>query len=248
VARAAADAIASMADAYDVQRRVAAIAGLTRAGWKVGATSEVAQTLFGVREPATGPMFTVDCHASPADVPVFEGHSASVEGELAFRFATALPPRDRAYGRAEVLAAVGTVLPAIEVVGCRFEGGFAGLGILRAIADLTANIAWVQGAERADWRGFDLPRLTVRLLQAGRTVAEGVGANALGDPLRVLEWTANHLAGLGDGIAAGEVVTTGTLTGVTAVQPGDRLLADFGDLGRVEVRFVAARPRPEPAI
>ena len=222
-----------------MQRRVAALAGLKRAGWKVGATSEAAQTLFGVSEPATGPMFAVDCHTSPADVAVFEGQAASVECELAFRFATALPPRDRAYGRAEVLAAVGTVLPAIEVVGCRFEGGFTGLGILRAIADLCANIAWVQGAERADWRGFDLPRHPVRLWHAGRTVAEGVGANALGDPLRVLEWTANHLSRLGDGIGAGEVVSTGTLTGVTAVKPGDRLLADFAELGRVEVRFVA---------
>jgi 2-keto-4-pentenoate hydratase len=107
VPRAAADDIVSTAAAYALQRRVAAIAGLTRAGWKVGVTSEVAQTLFGVREPATGPMFAVDCHVSPADVPVFEAHSASVEGELAFRFATALPPRDRAYDRAEVLAAVG---------------------------------------------------------------------------------------------------------------------------------------------
>jgi 2-keto-4-pentenoate hydratase len=247
IPRAAANDIVSTAAAYDVQRRVAAIAGLPRAGWKVGATSEAAQTLLGVSEPATGPMFAVDCHMSPADVPVFEGQSASVECELAFRFATALPPRDRAYGRVEVLAAVGAVLPAIEVVGSRFEGGFAGLGIVRAIADLTANIAWVQGAERADWHGFDLPPLAVRLMRAGRTVAEGVGANALGDPLRVLEWTANHLSRLGDGIAAGEVVSTGTLTGVTAVTPGDRLVGDFAGLGRVEARFVAARPRPKSA-
>ena len=79
-----------------MQRRVAAIAGLKRAGWKVGATSEAAQTLLGIREPATGPMFAVDCHTSPAAIPVFEGQSASLECELAFRFATTLPPRGRA--------------------------------------------------------------------------------------------------------------------------------------------------------
>ena len=243
IARAAADDIASTAAAYDVQRRVVALAGLKRAGWKVGATSEAAQKLLGVTEPATAPMFAADCHNSPADVAVFDGQSASLECELAFRFTIALPARDKAYGRGEVLAAVGAVLPAIEVVGCRFEGGFAGLGAARLIADMVANSAWVRGTERADWRRFDLKRHAVRLIHAGRKVAEGVGANALGDPLSVLEWTANHLSALGDGIAAGEVVSTGTLTGVTAVKPGDRLLADFAELGRVEVRFVAAKPQ-----
>ena len=51
----------------------------------------------------------------------------------------------------------------------------------------------------------------------------------------------SHLSALGDGIAAGEVVSTGTLTGVTAVKLGDRMLADFGELGRVAARFVAAK-------
>jgi 2-keto-4-pentenoate hydratase len=227
--------------AYDEQRPVVALAGLQRAGWKVGATSAAAQRLLAVTEPATAPMFAADCHKSPAEVAVFDGQSASVESELAFRFAMALPPRKDAYRRAEVLAAVGAVLPAIEVVGCRFEGGFPGIGSARLIADMVANAAWVRGPERADWRRFDLKRHAVRLIRAGTTIAEGVGANALGDPLRVLEWTANHLSALGDGIAAGEVVSTGTLTGVTAIKPGDRLLADFGELGHVVARFVAAK-------
>ncbi|MBI2585238.1 MAG: fumarylacetoacetate hydrolase family protein [Rhodospirillales bacterium] len=241
IARADADDIQSVAAAYDVQRRVAALAGLQRAGWKVGATSEAAQRLLAVAEPATAPMFAADCHKSPAEIAVFDGHGASVESELAFRFSVALPPRKQSYGRAEVLAGVGAVLPAIEVVGCRFEGGFPGIGPARLIADMVANTAWVRGPERADWRRFNLKRHAVRLIRAGNTVAEGVGADALGDPLSVLEWTANHLSALGDGIAAGEVVSTGTLTGVTAVKPGDRMLADFGELGRVEARFVAAR-------
>lgn len=242
VPRAAADAVASVAAAYDVQRRVTALAGRRRVGWKVGATSQAAQTLLGVSEPATAPMLAPDCHLSPADVGVFDGQSVSLECELAFRFASGLPARLEPYGRAEVLAAVGSVLPAIEVVGCRFEGGFAGLGGIRLIADMAAHTAWVRGAEHDDWRRFDLPRHAVWLVHDGKTVAEGIGANVLGDPLRVLEWTANHLSRLGDGLAAGEVVSTGTLTGVTPVRLGNSLLADFGELGRVEIRLVAAEP------
>src|SRR5262249_34832877 len=83
IARAAAAGITSTAAAYDVQRRVAALAGRKRVGWKVGATSAVVQTHFGVSEPATAPMFAADCHDSPAVIPVFDGQSVSVECELA---------------------------------------------------------------------------------------------------------------------------------------------------------------------
>ena len=81
------------------------------------------------------------------------------------------------------------------------------------VADMVANTEWVKGRERADWRGMDLKGHPVRLYRDGELVAEGVGANALGDPLTVLEWTASHLSALGDGIKAGEVVSTGTCTG-----------------------------------
>ncbi|MCH8097671.1 MAG: hydratase [Proteobacteria bacterium] len=236
----AADGLASVEMAYGVQRRITSLAGLSRLGWKVGVTSRVAQRLLGVEVPATGPLFAEDCFDSPAEIAVFPGQDASVESEFAFRFARDLPPRGAVYGRAEVLAAVGAVLPAIEVVGCRFEGGFGGLGAVRLIADMTANTAWVKGPECRDWRRMDLIGHRVGLRRDGETVAEGVGANALGDPLNVLEWTANHLSALGDGIKAGEVVSTGTCTGVTPVAPGETLIADFGTLGRVEVRIIAA--------
>jgi len=226
--------------AYAVQREIAALAGLARAGWKVGATSAAAQTLLATQAPATAPLFAEHCHVSPATVSVFAGQDASVESEFAFRFARDLPPREAPYGRAEVVAAVGALMPAIEVVGCHFEGGFRDMGAARLIADMVANTAWVKGEERADWRGLDVKAHPVRLFRDGRPVAEGVGANALGDPLYVLQWTANHLSQQGDGIRAGEVVSTGTCTGVTPVTAGETMVADFGDLGRVEVRITAA--------
>ena len=49
------------------------------------------------------------------------------------------------YSLDEVLDAVETVMPAIEVVGCRFEGGYDGLGAIRLVADMTAHTAFVSG-------------------------------------------------------------------------------------------------------
>ena len=106
------------------------------------------------------------------------------------------------------------------------------------VAGIAANTEWVKGRERADWRGMDLKGHPVRLYRGGELVAEGVGANALGDPLTVLEWTASHLSALGDGIKAGEMVSTGTCTGVTLIAPDETFVADFEELGRIEIRFV----------
>ena len=238
IPREAAEGTVSVDAAYGVQREITSLVAQTRVGWKVGATSTAAQRLLGTDVPATAPMFANHCFESPFEVAVFADQDASIESEFAFRFARDLPPRKTSYGRDEVLNAVATVFPAIEIVGCRFEGGFNDLGAVRLVADMVANTEWVKGRERADWRGMDLKGHPVRLYRDGELVAEGVGANALGDPLTVLEWTASHLSALGDGIKAGEVVSTGTCTGVTLIAPDETFVADFEELGRIEVRFV----------
>ena len=235
--RSATDVLAGVSQAYDVQRHIATLAGLPRAGWKVGATNPAMLELFGIDEPASAPMFRPFCADSPAEIAVFPDHRTNVECEFAFTFARDLPPRPQRYTRAEVLDAVDALVPAIEVVGCRFTGGFGELGGVRLVSDMTGNSAFVAGPSTADWRAVDVKAQGVRLFVNGAFAAEGVGANALGDPLSVLEWTANHLSALGDAILAGEIITTGTCTGVTPVAAGDVAVADFGDLGRVQVRI-----------
>jgi 2-keto-4-pentenoate hydratase len=238
--RDAADGLHSADNAYQVQWRIETLAEMPRAGWKVGATSKVAQDLLGTDGPATAPMFTPFCHQSPAEVAIFTDHHINIESEFAFRFGRGLPSRQDAYSREEVLAAVDVLVPAIEIVGCRFEGGFAGIGPVRLIADMVAHAAFVSGPDVAGWREMDVKALAVRLSKNGAFVAEGTGASVLGDPLYVLEWTANHLSQLGQGIAAGEAITTGTCTGLTPAAPGDSFVADFGNLGQVELRIVGA--------
>ena len=242
--RHAADGVRATEDAYCVQRDAVQWGGLARAGWKVGATSEAAQTLLDVGGPATAPLLAPLCFSSPTELAMFPGQNTSVESEFAFRFAQPLPARDADYVLDEVLDAIGTLMPAIEVVACRFEGGFPDLGETRLIADMVANVAWVEGQSSGDWRGRDLSAHPVRLSRNGEHVVEGSGADVLGNPLNVLLWTANHLSSLGDGIAAGEVISTGTCTGVVAVEPGDVMTAGFGDLGQVEVGFRAAGESP----
>jgi 2-keto-4-pentenoate hydratase len=173
-------------------------------------------------------------------VPVFsiEGNIMRVaEAEFAFRFARALPRLDRPYTTDEVLAAAESLHPAIEVPDSRYNE-FARVGAPQLIADMACACWFALGpATRADWRSRDLVKHEVIAYINDKTVATGTGANVLGDPRIALTWIANELSTFGDGISAGQFVTTGTCVVPPAVAPGDRFKADFGELGSVEVRL-----------
>ena len=96
---------------------------------------------------------------------------------------------------------------------------------------------FVLGAEAAGWRGVDLAAHPVVGHKNGAVAERGSGANVLGDPRLALAWLANDRAARGDGLKAGQIVTTGTCIKPVPIAPGDHVVADFGALGRVRVQF-----------
>jgi 2-keto-4-pentenoate hydratase len=54
-------------------------------------------------------------------------------------------------------------------------------------------------------------------------------------PVSVLVWLANHASNRGVGLEKGQLCNTGMCAPVFWVNPGDRAVADFGELGTVEV-------------
>ena len=69
-------------------------------------------------------------------------------------------------------------------------------------------------------------------------VSSGSSANALGNPLRVVAWLANKLAEYGECLEAGEIVITGSLNPAVYINAGDRFVADFGPLGKIQANFI----------
>ena len=87
------------------------------------------------------------------------------------------------------------------------------------------------------WRERNLVTHAVTAYRNGERAATGTGANVLGDPLVALTWLVNELRVYADGVAAGQFVTTGTCVIPVPIAPGDRIRADFGELGSVEVQL-----------
>src|SRR5262245_17550696 len=129
-----AQAPATAAAAYEVQAALIRLAGLTRVGWKLGATTAATQELLNVDEPLVGPLFAPHVHPDGAEVTLVAGHRPGLESEFLVGLGADLAPRREPYEAGEVAAAIDFVAPAFEIIGCRFEGGLAGQGLL-AIAD-----------------------------------------------------------------------------------------------------------------
>ena len=224
-------------EAYAIQHEIAVLCGEPARGFKVGSTSLEAQRLLGTDQPGSGLLLAPYVCESPARISIEPAHTPAVEGEFAFRLGRDLPPRAAPYAIGEIADAVAAVAGAIEVVGTRFAGGLAGKGRWLVTADCGANIAFVGGPWRHDWRRLDLNTHPVAMTINGAVRGTGTGERALGDPMNVLLWLANQQSAAGRGLKSGEIVSTGTCTGLDPVRPGDRVQADFGYLGRVEIFF-----------
>lgn len=223
-------------DGYAVQEAFIAAWSDPVGGWKVGATAEGPQRLFGIAEPFYGPVFAPLITRSPAELAAGSFHSLALECEFAFRLGRDLPVRDTPYGRDELLAAIAALVPAIEVISPRLNS-LTDYGAGAVIADCGVNGALILGDETADWQELVLDEQAVRLLIDGAQKAAGTGAAVLGHPLNALIWFVNQQNGRGLGLRAGEVVTTGTCTGLVPISAGQTATADFGALGQVSVRF-----------
>jgi 2-keto-4-pentenoate hydratase len=226
----------SLDDGYRMQQVATERWGDEVVGWKVGATSKEVQKLFGIDGPVYGPVFRKTVSQSPARLQAGTFQHLLLESEFAFTFRETLPARAAPYARANVLAAVDAVSPALEIISPRFRQLTVD-NVPQLVADFCANGGAVHGVPCKDWRSRDLTSHAVALSIAGERRQEGTGALVLGDPVHVLEWFINALSGRGLAVEAGQFVMTGTMTGLHAPKPGETAAADFGDLGRVEVVF-----------
>lgn len=139
------------------------------------------------------------------------------------------------YTREEVQGATECVTPAFEVVAPRFTD-FTGVGYLSLIADSGANSGVALGQPTLTADLPDLSEVTVELDIDGTVVKTGVGSAILGDPWEALVWLANHLSDRSIGLRAGELVMSGTCTGIDPLPPGSLATGRYSGLGEVTLR------------
>jgi 2-keto-4-pentenoate hydratase len=218
-----------LAAAHAVQDATLAAVG-PAGGWKVGAKGPQA-------EPGCAPLPAAGIFANGVELIGPPWTMRGVEVEVAVRLARDFIPGSPEPDAAQVRAAIDCVLPAVEVVESRLAD-WRDSEPLAQVADLQTHGALVVG-EPSTLRpaDLDLREVVAYLAFDGQPVASCRGANPAGDVWRLLGWLAWHSARRGRPLRAGDVVTTGSCTGLLFAGEGMHVLAELDGIGRVELRF-----------
>jgi 2-keto-4-pentenoate hydratase len=198
-------------------------------GWKVGAPTPDAT-------PSYAPMPLGAFARSGDRIAKQYRRMRGVEAEIAFLLGKDLPPRSTPYSRQELLEAIASCHPAIELLESALLDPDSA-DRLTAIADLQSNGGFLPGAAVADWRDLDFAAESAQMNVDG-FVRVTQGKNGAGsDLLRLVLWLANEAQGRTRGLLAGQWITTGSWTGKILADSGSVVVARFSRCGEVRVRF-----------
>ena len=229
---------ASRAEGYAAQKALFEATGDVAIGWKIAATSKAGQAHIGVSGPLAGRLLSSRRLPAGAQVSLANNTMRVMEPEFAFRIGSdVLAKGPQPLEMAEVMAHVQDLHLAIELPDSRYQD-FVHAGEAMLLADFAcANLLVLGEAVSYPWRDLDLSSHAVQVRRHAELVAEGSGANVLGDPRLGLTWLANELICHGMHLRQGDTVITGTCVVPVTLNEGDAMLADFGVLGTIGVQL-----------
>lgn len=209
-----------------VQDEAARLTGPVRA-WKVGAASPSAL-------PARAPIHAETLFINSGRVPASMFSYIGAEAEIAYKFAKDLDPQMGDLTLEDVLEAVESVHPAIEIVDTRFTIWDSQPKLVH-MADQGNHGALIIGAPIPDWRSMKPQAQRVMLEINGAVVGDKIDGNTAGNPEALLLWLANGGASSLGGIKAGQYVTTGSCAGTVMVKAPVEVKATLVGRGAVTV-------------
>ena len=229
-----------VADAYAIQTEFVAMRAETLGpvtGYKIALTTAAMRAFAGMKDSIAGDMLEKTIRRGNSSVRAADYQHLLVEFEIAVELAEDLPAVGAPYDPKRVAAAVGAVMPALELADDR-NADYSLLpgNPLMLIADNAWNEGAVLGAPVRDWQKLDLAAVQGVATVNGANVGTGHGRDVMGHPLEALAWVANNLAARGFGLWRGDVVITGSIVTSKFPKPGDLVRFEAGPLGAVELR------------
>jgi 2-keto-4-pentenoate hydratase len=212
-------------------------------GRKIGFTNRLIWDEYGVSAPMWSHVYdrTVTCLREPSGrLSISHLSQPRIEPEIVLHFRES---PEHARDDQELLSTIDWIAHGFEIVQTHFPGWKFALA--DTVADFGLHGALMVGPPQPVEQFAELARtlrtFTIALARDGSTAARGVGSNVLDGPLpaalflvRVLREQTQF-----DRIAAGEIVTTGTLTPALPIAPGETWTTSLAgiDLPGVTVQF-----------
>lgn len=233
---------ATMTFAYDVQERALEQWPAKPAGWKVGRIADDVAAVLGDNR-LSGPIFEsmiTSAEAGLITAPVIVGGFAAVEAEFIFRVGHDADPGTTTYDADAALALVDGLYFGIEMAGSPLST-INDLGPTVVASDFGNNFGLIVGGSIADWRQRQVASLACETFVDGQSVGRGDASSVLGGPAGALAWLAGHLARRRRPLLKGQWVSTGAVTGIHRIGPGQTAEVVFDGLGRLRLNTIAAQ-------
>lgn len=179
--------------------------GVRRVGRKVGLTNPMVQKKAGVNQPDYGIILDDMVFDSPATRPRSAFIRPKIEAELAFVLKSDILASDMD----SVKAAIDYVVPAIELVDCRYHN--YAMSILDTVADNAACEGVVTGAVKLPLGQVNLDEVEMVLYRGDVEVTRGIGRNVLQGPINAIQWLAETSIRVGKPLRAGEILLSGSI-------------------------------------
>ena len=197
-------------------------------GRKIGFTNRNIWAEYGATAPIWAHVYdrTVQfATGDRADVSLKGSVQPRLEPEIAFRLKAPLPSSIN--DPVHVLDTIEWYAPSFEIVDCHFADWK--FGPADSAADFSFHWRLIVGTPQPVREGdvkallAQLGECRITLSKDGKVADQGVGANALGHPVTALAHLAGVLANQPrfEPLAAGEIITTGTLTAAMPIKSGE---------------------------
>ena len=164
-----------------------------------------------------------------------------IEPEIAFVIAHDLPPRATPYTDAEIRAAIGEARMVLEFITTHYADRAAATPP-EILADAYSHHALFIGPVIPNVLDHPLERLHVNIRTADGPLFDKVHPHPSGHPLKSLGWLVHFLNGRGQGVKAGQIVTTGSYAGIVEAPLGVPVQVQLNDFGSFYVELITDRP------
>ena len=222
----------TLEEAYTVQAYIET-PNNPRVGWKLAATSKAGQKHIGVSGPIVGRITSKMSLSLGHFVTTKANNMMVAEPEFVFVFNRRIEPRDWSYTKEEAMELVSELKLGLEFPNSRFIR-FETVGESSLIADNACAHEFMLGPTAPEiWRQLELSKHKVVGWIGSKSRFEGVGSNVFGGPVNALLWFLNEASKRQFVINEDDFVTTGTTTQPMPFEMGDKIIADFGELGEV---------------
>jgi 2-keto-4-pentenoate hydratase len=231
------DIPAALDQAYAVQDHAIAFDGRPIGGWKVG---RINPPRDGVDRLA-GPIFS-DCIVQARnglEMPIFGQGFGAAEAEFLLRLRVAPPVGKTRFTEEEAADMIDAVHVGIEIASSPFPG-INDHGPTVTISDFGNNNGLVIGPEIKDWRTAGIRTWPVALDINGAPIGAATAETMLDGPVGAVRFLLELMAARGIPLRAGQWVSSGAVTGVHPVKPGDLVECRFGGGFAVDCKITAS--------